>query len=773
MHIAFVELKNFRKLKATRIEFSSEQTLFVGANNSGKTSAMTAMRLFLKERGGFSTKDVTLSNWRAINALGDAWVNATPDQVPDPKPLTELLPALDVWFEVKDRELHHVSHLLPSLSWKGGLIGIRLQLEPVDIEKLVVEYREVRKKAESQLKIYKEKNRDAAKDFALWPRSFHDFFEKRFSVLGLTAYSLDPEALVRPQIDNTATPQALPTVARALEGNPLSNLIHIREINAQRGFSDASSPSAKGSEDETFSPERGKNRLSEQLRGFYKTHLDPSDDPSDDDVSALGAFHQAQKTFDDKLSEGFETAISELESLGYPGLTNPKLTISTRISPSNALNHPSAVQYSLNDTSTDEGHPTKLPEDYNGLGFQNLISMVFRLIRFRSDWMRVGKSQKESSGTRSAAIEPLQLVLVEEPEAHLHAQVQQVFARKAYAVLRNHKDLGESKDFHTQLIVSTHSSHIAHEVDFGCLRYFKRLPAVNENSVPNAVVANLSKVFGEERETDRFVARYLRATHCDLFFADGVVMVEGAAERMLVPHFIRKNYSRLAEHYVSILEIGGSHAHRLRSLIELLGVATLVITDLDAINADDSKSARPHIGAGQKTSNSVLKKWLPKVENLDELLNDSTELTKLGQGYGAVHVAYQRRVNVAFPVGTQPGEAIPSTFEDAFVLANINEILSLKDTNLKDAVATTKAFVKYVKNSLTIDELCAKLFDRLQKGSADKAGFALDILTLQQFDNFSPPQYICDGLKWLEQQVVHTSPQVGDANSSLLEGAGE
>ncbi len=42
MHIAFVEISNFRKLLAIRIDFNRETTLFVGANSSGKTSAMLA-----------------------------------------------------------------------------------------------------------------------------------------------------------------------------------------------------------------------------------------------------------------------------------------------------------------------------------------------------------------------------------------------------------------------------------------------------------------------------------------------------------------------------------------------------------------------------------------------------------------------------------------------------------------------------------------------------------------------------------------------------------
>lgn len=44
MHIKHVEIGNFRKLKTVRIDFASETTIFVGANNSGKTSAMVALR---------------------------------------------------------------------------------------------------------------------------------------------------------------------------------------------------------------------------------------------------------------------------------------------------------------------------------------------------------------------------------------------------------------------------------------------------------------------------------------------------------------------------------------------------------------------------------------------------------------------------------------------------------------------------------------------------------------------------------------------------------
>ncbi|WP_308285268.1 MULTISPECIES: ATP-dependent endonuclease [Bradyrhizobium] len=55
-----------------------------------------------------------------------------------------------------------------------------------------------------------------------------------------------------------------------------------------------------------------------------------------------------------------------------------------------------------------------------------------------------------------------------------------------------------------------------------------------------------------------------------MFFADAAVL-EGPAERMLLPNLIRNNYQRLSQSYVTLLEIGGSHAHCLKPLIDCLG----------------------------------------------------------------------------------------------------------------------------------------------------------------------------------------------------------
>ena len=51
MKISCVDIQNYRKLKCCKISFSDYETIFVGANNSGKTSAMDALICFLDHNG--------------------------------------------------------------------------------------------------------------------------------------------------------------------------------------------------------------------------------------------------------------------------------------------------------------------------------------------------------------------------------------------------------------------------------------------------------------------------------------------------------------------------------------------------------------------------------------------------------------------------------------------------------------------------------------------------------------------------------------------------
>jgi hypothetical protein len=411
-----------------------------------------------------------------------------------------------------------------------------------------------------------------------------------------------------------------------------------------------------------------------------------------------------------------------------------------------------AVQYIIQMSVGEAILDLRLPEDSNGLGYQNLISMVFKLMSFRDAWMRVGKAQSKLQQSEEI-IAPLHLVLIEEPEAHLHTQVQQVFIRQAYHILRNHEALGKAPALTTQLVVSTHSSHIAHECEFGALRYFRRLPA-KVDDIPTSCVVNLTAAFGSDTDTKRFVTRYLKVTHCDLFFADAAVLIEGPAERILVPHFARSHeeFKALSESYITWLEIGGSHAHRLRELIEHLGVPTLIITDIDAIDAD-GKTASPQRLPTLRSRNETLKTWCPSTESLIDLLDkpDAEKVKSYEDRHFAVRVAYQCPITIRFK--DIEVEAIANTLEDALVFQNIGLFAGLGGKGL------IAKFRKAVTDSATVGELEMAIHEALRAGG--KAELALDLLEIEDERAIQPPAYIREGLLWLAAELGRRHENLG------------
>ena len=764
MRICRVEIRNFRKLRSVRIDLDSEQSLLVGANNSGKSSAMLALRRFLQPgRNPFEIEDVTLSSWKEIERIGTSWRDAHDSQKEadlDPTRWSAYLPMLDIWFDVGRHEIHRVRDMIPTLDWEFGLIGVRLQYEPKRCEKLFSDFltadeaaRELRMKAAAE---------GSTDKLRLWPSTMHDYLRQTFSSSShfeIKRYPLDPSKIREPDDDGQAQPQVLPVGAVPFDANPLRALIRVSEVPAQRGLGFEA-----GAKDDEGKP-RAAAPLTKQIVDYYKTHLDPEKLPSPEDLGALLALQEAQEIYDKRLSDCFEEPLKELlNAAGYPGRTDPHPTVATRPRVSDQLNHPSGLTFNVAGNDPVAGPEMRLPESSNGLGYQNLIGMIFHLMAYRDGWLRVGKAR---STDVSDAPEPIHLVLVEEPEAHLHTQVQQVFIRKAYGVLtkstaEKEQATGSTADYdesletgatamptavretlRTQMVVSTHSSHVVHEVPYACLRHFRRLPAKSVASVPVAAVANLSDVFGNENETERFVKRYLQARHADLFFADAAILVEGAAERMLIPGFIRAGFPDLNRSYVTILEIGGSHAYTLRPLIEKLGLLTLIVTDLDS--TEDGSAAAPKRGTDQSSGNTTFERWHPGTSNVDDLLDlgDSALVKNTQDPHFAVRVAYQQPVEVGY--GAITGTALPYTFEDALVFENVAAFAEMGGAGL------IKKFRDAIQGGGSVAEIGEAFFQALRSGK--KAEFALDVLFSDDFERLEPPEYIRRGLAWLEESL--------------------
>ena len=352
--------------------------------------------------------------------------------------------------------------------------------------------------------------------------------------------------------------------------------------------------------------------------------------------------------------------------------------------------------------------------------------------------------------------------MIEEPEAHLHVQVQRIFPEKAHQLIS--PTIAEAPALRSQLLISTHSSHLAHAENFDRLRYVRRVPTSAPNEMPTTEVINLGTVFGSDSLTRQFAERYFRVQHTDLLFANAAIFVEGAAERMLVPLFIERDFRVLNNRYVSFLDIGGSHAHRLQPLVEKLRIPSVVITDVDPVEMKTSgknpnrmvRIAVANTGQpGLECGNATLRKWHPKLQTLDEMKTPTDkELVWTDKGC-SVRFAWQ------LPVSEAEG-SWPSSFEDSLILTNHSWFADLATSGTDAAEAPIAieplpdglaAVAELVAEGKPFPELLAALHSLMHK-SMNKGEFAASIF--EKVAGGAPlvcPKYIADALQWLQDQL--------------------
>lgn len=721
MNIQSVHIRNFRKLKNCHIDFGEKETVFVGANNSGKTSAISAIVWFLKTNEKFTLKEFTATNWEKIDNLGDQWLAKDPvdEALLNSHKWDSIVPSMDIWINVADGEQYRVNHLIPSLSkWDGKKVGVRGQYAPKDITKLYSDYKEAKGKA---LALQETKEWKKASSPDLFPMNLCDFLGKGSN---LRDYFDVKYYIIDPAIEPVNEDKVQPTPDNVLDKNPLEELVRVDTILASRDFSDP-----EGQSDSEI------DTLSRQFQNYYSSSNPEEEVLSPGDLELVSGIAKANETYDAKLIKTFETPVKELRNINYPGFQNPEIKIHSKIQIEEAIKHDSAVQFAIQGMDG-----LALPEKYNGLGYRNLISIYLKLMDFREKWLKTLSEGKN--------IEPIHLVFVEEPEAHLHAQAQQVFVKKAFEALCNNKIIKDNSWLNTQLVLSTHSNHVANEIDLNCIRYFRRvMDAGDKIPVSNAI--NLSSTFGSDEGTRKFVTRYIRLTHCDMFFADAVIFVEGPAEKILVPSFLAK--SGLDSYYISVIEVNGRHAHSFRSLVNKIGIPTLIVTDIDATETveEDGKTKNKAVitakGKGYKTGNPSVLDWLPGKELIDELVT----LDGNGKIVENVRIAFQTPISVKWTKEKEEDtEICPYTFEDALIFSNLE--LFRQDGLKKMGAITTIA--NLLKESHSAEDLQKSIFDKLEsKGGFQKADFANSLLYKEDFCEISAPAYIQEGLEWLKE----------------------
>ena len=298
-------------------------------------------------------------------------------------------------------------------------------------------------------------------------------------------------------------------------------------------------------------------RTSEEVRKETKREIETFA-KSSEHLAELDTF---KKGVSDELKEILKDSITKLADLfenedNDVGLKRGNVSIFSDVK----------ADFSVSDAYITEVKDTKggfvVPLQHNGLGYNNLIN-IYMLIK-------LSEIQKGRD---------FRILCLEEPEAHLHPAMQ-------YKLFKYLKNLDKNNELNQQIFVTTHSSNISAVagIDNMFMLSYEHGGESSEcyqQSLKEQFTDGEGKT--EKREAKSHLTKFLDVTRSDMLFADKVILVEGIAEKLLMPMFMESCGCAYEDEHVSVVEIGGKHFEHFVELFNGNAVKkkVLCITDKD------------------------------------------------------------------------------------------------------------------------------------------------------------------------------------------------
>lgn len=696
MKIFKIQVENFRLLKNFSLDLEDELSLVIGKNNTGKTSILSVLDKFLNqsEKTKFHFDDFNIDFKKELN-----------DMIMNEKTIIEGAYVekgikLKLFIQYTENcNLENVSRIMMDLDPDNNFIVLGFEYV-LSFDKYIQIWKdwrefithELEKQVENQL--YK-------------PKSIYDFLCQKHS---------DYFRMYRKTIEinkETLMVNEANFIDLDKEMISIKDIVSFKYISARREV-------ANKEVDKTLSMQTSKI--------YEKTETNPIQ-------------NKAVEDFKDKLSETdnqlssiyidlFKDIIKKVGDFGGVKPNESEIEIISNLQHRELLKGNTTVVYKHDENN-------KLPEHYNGLGYMNLICMIFEIEILIQEFKRE-KEKKPAD---------INLLFIEEPEAHTHPQMQYVFIKNIKRLLKDGIQRADGEIRSLQYIISTHSSHIVADSDFDDIKYLKK---EGDNNVIAKNLKDLKKEYDKKTPQYQFLTQYLTISRAEIFFAEKAVLIEGDTERMLIPTMMKKidieeaavhkakstedDYLPLLSQNISIVEVG-AYSQIFDKFIEFLGIKTLIITDFDAIGADNKKC---EVANAVAYSNEALSYYFsnPTLADLktfslqDKLFNNIGGCWK-NQSNGRLCVVYQ----------TNEADYNARSFEDAFIHLNRN------------FVKNNKADFRGLQNKDYFDNPNKNAYILAQECIKKKTHFALDILyhSDEMLSNWQIPAYIKEGLLWLKQ----------------------
>lgn len=473
---------------------------------------------------------------------------------------------------------------------------------------------------------------------------------------------------------------------------------------------------------------------------------------ADGTANYLNKLHGFVRDTDMKLTGKYEPIfkgiIDDIAKMSY-GPNESKICVESHIDESSLLRDNTLVTYEHDDI--------ELPEDHNGLGYMNLFSIIFSI------------SNKIDKLAEKDAL--INILYLEEPEAHTHPQMQYVFINHIKEMLLKYAN---GSQLNLQTIMSSHSPQMVSTCDFEDIKYFRRdknsTISINLSSLEKKMKASSTVAKAKKAERAfRFVKQYITLEKAELFFSDKAILVEGDTERILMHAMMQKldnQYKNMQEcekkakylaagnllsQDIAILSVG-AHSQHFKELLALLGTKTLIITDLDSqrlktnsIKSETFEACDPNDKNACRTGNTSLKAFFSKSE-LEYYINlpEKDKILSSQDGGSTWQADEKGHLRIAFQAyGKENADKPRRTFEDAFFAEGKN----------MNFVAKKKNEFTDLKNK---DHIKINSTDYYYAGTnciGSKPAFALDLLMLDNEDGstWEIPRYIKEGMLWLQK----------------------
>lgn len=356
-----------------------------------------------------------------------------------------------------------------------------------------------------------------------------------------------------------------------------------------------------------------------------------------------------------------------------------------------------------------------LGEESQGLGYSNMIYIHLQLNEY--------ENSKDDC--------KVNVFFVEEPESHMHPQMQQVFIKY---LIDHYKD-------GIQGLITTHSNEMVRVAGISHLRVIRRTGSfLSELYDPSKLIKGLIESSDpDDKLLADFYDWFFEIGYSELVFADKAIFYEGDTERLYIRKLMTlEKYKKLKQQYIAYIQVGGAYAKNYRKMIELLGIKSLIITDIDYSKDAESLDKIK----GSEITNATIKEFY-KIENPGSTptvkdLYAWKDAKKNIVSDGLIYTCFQTN-----------NDGYARTLEEAMLSKYFSMDVTKSYTKKEWIKKKEEAGLEFVIPTKGVkDEDPISLRDILKSTSGSKTNFMYSVVLNKKAEK-TEPDYIQGGLEWL------------------------